>query len=139
MEQNSQSDSEKKKEGMSVAPAYHRMNFLLQVSQQYALVSNELSRYCYSLAREISRKKLARIDPDSRRLWCKRCNTHFIPGITCEFTLEDKIISGGNNNNNKKFVQTNIFNRCNYCNWKKRHTYKVFDEFEDEEKNMIID
>ncbi|KAH8584316.1 RNAse P Rpr2 Rpp21 subunit domain [Cryptosporidium sp. chipmunk genotype I] len=139
MKQDFQQNFEKKGETSSVAPAYHRMNFLLQVSQQYALVSNELSRYCYSQAREISRKKLARIDPESRRLWCKRCYTHFISGITCELALEDKIISNGNSDSNSKnIIQTNIFNKCSYCNWKKRHSYTVFGEFKDEEENAMI-
>lgn len=119
----------------SIAPAYHRMNFLLQVSQQYALISNELSRYCYSQAREISRKKLARIDPESRRLWCKRCNTHFIPGITCELILEDKVIRNSNDGNKNK-IKTNILNKCNYCNWEKRHSYRIL---ECEKKDIVVD
>ncbi|KAF7458541.1 ribonuclease P protein subunit p21-like [Cryptosporidium felis] len=100
----------------SVAPAYHRMNFLLQAGQQYALISNELSRYCFSQAREISRKKLARISSEARRLWCKRCFSHFIPAVTCDLVLEETVSKSGR-------VVTNIFCKCIYCNWRKRYYY----------------
>lgn len=111
--------------GPHVAAAFHRMNFLLQVSQQYALVSAELSRYCFSQVREISRKKLARVGPESRRLWCKRCNTHLVPGVTCEVSLEEREIScdkGGG-------FRTNILSVCGCCNWRRRHSYRVVADY----------
>lgn len=140
MRRSSRADSDNTGQGSSIAPAYHRMNFLLQTSQRYALVSGELSRNCYRQAREISRKKLARIDPDSRRYWCKRCSTYLIPGLTCELTLEDKKITidsantslngsygnksnGNENSNDDEPIKTNIFNVCSNCNWKRRHSY----------------
>lgn len=123
------SGSGKSGRGPCVAAAFHRMNFLLQVSQQYALVSNELSRYCFSQVREISRKKLARVGPESRRLWCKRCNTHMVSGVTCDVSLEERKIAY---NNGEACFQTNVLSVCNYCNCKKRHSYRVVIGNEDE-------
>ncbi|KAJ1605156.1 RNAse P Rpr2/Rpp21 subunit domain [Cryptosporidium canis] len=140
MKNTSQVGSDNNREGgeggraAGAAPVYHRMNFLLQVSQRYAPVSTELSRYCYSQAAEISRKKLARIDPESRRLWCKRCNTHFIPGVTCELSLEERAVPRRGDSKDTETsscsFQTNILNICNFCNWARRHSYRISREFE---------
>ncbi|KAH8741930.1 hypothetical protein FG386_003125 [Cryptosporidium ryanae] len=66
----------------------HRLNFLLQASQLYSLLSPNLSSsYCESAYR-ISRRKLVKIEPESKSLWCKTCSNHLIIGKTCDVFLE---------------------------------------------------
>ncbi|EEA05708.1 RNAse P Rpr2/Rpp21 subunit domain-containing protein [Cryptosporidium muris RN66] len=129
----------------SQSPVYHRLNYLLYIGQIYSIISPELARQCFRNAREISRKKVARISSKSRHWWCLKCNSHLIPGISCDVKHEERKKRRNINSQhsckedykfnkldqledpNNQFIKyewiVNLAIRCYYCNKIKRHSF----------------
>ncbi|KAH7647614.1 RNAse P Rpr2 Rpp21 subunit domain [Cryptosporidium bovis] len=70
---------------------FHRLNFLLQASQLYSFLCPNLSSSYFESANRISKRKLAKIEPESKRLWCKTCSNHLLIGKTCDIFLESAL------------------------------------------------
>ncbi|KAJ5073193.1 ribonuclease p protein subunit p21 [Anaeramoeba ignava] len=110
--------------------AYLRMNFLLQASHivlqpktkkkakkslKKSLKKDEnnfnLSRFYISEMKQISRKKVIRISPEVKMLFCKNCNSLLIPGKTSTQRIQH-------------LRQTHVIIRCNLCGFVKRFIVK---------------
>ncbi|KAK6588922.1 RNAse P Rpr2 Rpp21 subunit domain [Cryptosporidium xiaoi] len=70
---------------------FHRLNFLLQASQLYSFLCPNLSSSYFESANRISKRKLAKIEPESKRLWCKTCSNHLLIGKSCDIFLESAL------------------------------------------------
>ncbi|CXI99357.1 ribonuclease P protein subunit RPR2, putative [Plasmodium berghei] len=103
-----------------------RINYLLQASFLMNKFSPNLSRKYIKTMRRLSNKFLIKYDKNFKKLFCKKCNSVFIPNVTCNIFVNPLNIQKKNKNHIvKNSISTNesvkerdeclVSYQCNHC------------------------
>ncbi|CAD2101479.1 ribonuclease P protein subunit RPR2, putative [Plasmodium vinckei brucechwatti] len=101
-----------------------RINYLLQASFLINKFNPSLSRKYIKTMRRLSNKFLIKYDKKFKKLFCKKCNSVFIPSVTCNIFV-NSLNTKNKNNNVKDSISTNksvkqrdeciVSYQCNHC------------------------
>ncbi|XP_075155287.1 ribonuclease P protein subunit Rpp21 [Haematobia irritans] len=117
---------------------FNRMNFLYQASILMAGKNNTLASYYGELCKNVGKKAVLRMEPNAKRVLCKRCSIAQKPGITCEITAKTR-------KNSKALPTSNIDERselmsqCTFCGNNKKFIINSNYEFWLENKDSVAE
>ncbi|SCM08732.1 ribonuclease P protein subunit RPR2, putative [Plasmodium chabaudi chabaudi] len=110
-----------------------RINYLLQASFLINKFSPNLSRKYIKTMRRLSNKFLIKYDKKFKKLFCKKCNSVFIPSVTCNTFVNSLNIQNKKNlvtdstSTNKSVKQRDeclVSYQCNHCQYITKFVYE---------------
>ncbi|CDU20091.1 hypothetical protein YYC_00510 [Plasmodium yoelii 17X] len=111
-----------------------RINYLLQASFLINKFSPNLSRKYIKTMRRLSNKFLIKYDKNFKKLFCKKCNSVFIPNVTCDtfvnsLNIQKKnkknIVKDSINKNVKQRDECLVSYQCNHCQHITKFVYET--------------